>query len=134
MGSTSEGLGGGVQGGGLRVEQLRGTRWRDREGPQGAGAEADCAFYVGETAEAYLRAEALGDEQADAFTDRHPPDLVVEINVSHIDEGKPAWYRRSSVIHKPRMSSRIWRSSAPIVSPYFSLDAVHCQANYVRCI
>ena len=46
---VAEGLGGGVQGGGLRVEQLRGTRWRDREGPQGAGAEADCAFYVGET-------------------------------------------------------------------------------------
>ena len=56
---VAEGLGGGVQGGGLRVEQLRGTRWRDREGPQGTGAEADCAFYVGETAEAYIRAEAL---------------------------------------------------------------------------
>ena len=94
---VAEGLGGGVQGGGLRVEQLRGTRWRDREGPQGAGAEADCAFYVGETAEAYLRAEASGDEQADAFTERHPPDLVVEINVSHTDEGKPAWYRRLGV-------------------------------------
>ena len=91
---VAEGLGGGIQGGGLRVEQLRGTRWRDREGPQGAGAEADCAFYIGETAEDYIRAEALGDDQADAFTERHPPDLVVEINVSHTDEGKPAWYRR----------------------------------------
>ena len=90
---VAEGLGGGV-----RVEQLRGTRWRDREGPQGAGAEAGCAFYVGETAEAYLRAEASGDEQADAFTERHPPDLVVEINVSHTDEGKPAWYRRLGVM------------------------------------
>ena len=48
---VAEGLGGGVQGGGLRVEQLRGTRWRDREEPRGAGAEADCAFYIGETAE-----------------------------------------------------------------------------------
>ena len=55
---VAEGLGGGARGGGLRVEQLRGTRWRDREGPQGAGAEADCAFYVGKTAEAYIRAEA----------------------------------------------------------------------------
>ena len=87
---VAEGLGGGVPGG-LRLEQLRGTRWRDREGPRGAGAEADCAFYVGETAEAYLRAEALGDAQADDFTERHPPDLVVEINVYHTDEGKPAW-------------------------------------------
>ena len=69
----------------------------DREGPEGTGAEADCAFYVDGTAEAYIRAEALGDEQADAFTDRHPPDLVVEINVSHTDEGRPAWYRRLDV-------------------------------------
>ena len=64
---------------------------------RGRKAEADCAFYVGEKAEAYIRAEALGDEQADAFTDHHPPDLVVEINVSHTDEGKPAWYRRLGV-------------------------------------
>lgn len=93
---VAEGLGGGVPGG-LRLEQLRGTRWRDRKGPRGAGAEADCAFYVGETAEAYLRAEALGDAQADDFTEQHPPDLVVEINVYHTDEGKPVWYRRLGV-------------------------------------
>ena len=94
---VAEGLGGGIPGGGLRVEQLRGTRWRDRDAPEGTGAEADCAFYVGQTADAYLRAEALGDEQADAFTEQHPPDLVVEINVSHTDEGKPAWYRQLGV-------------------------------------
>ena len=40
---VAKGLGGGVPGGGRHVEQLRGTRWRDQEGPQGAGA--DCAFY-----------------------------------------------------------------------------------------
>ena len=118
---VAEGLGGGVQGGGLRVEQLRGTRWRDREGPEGAGAEADCAFYVGETAEAYLRVEASGDEQADAFTERHPPDLVVEINVSHTDEGKPAWYRRLGV-------TELWAVAAGKSPDWLEVEFLDLQA------
>ena len=118
---VAEGLGGGVQGGGLRVEQLRGTRWRDREGPRGAGAEADCAFYVGETAEAYIRAEASGDEQADAFTERHPPDLVVEINISHTDEGKPDWYRRLGV-------TELWAVAAGKSPDWLELEFLDLQA------
>ena len=118
---VAEGLGGGVPGGGLRVEQLRGTRWRDREGPQGTGAEADCAFYVGETAENYLRAEASGDAQADAFTERHPPDLVVEINVSHTDEGKPAWYRRLGV-------TELWAVAAGKSPDWLEVEFLHLQA------
>ena len=118
---VAEGLGGGARGGGLRVEQLRGTRWRDREGPQGAGAEADCAFYVGKTAEAYIRAEALGDEQADAFTDQHPPDLVVEINVSHTDEGKPAWYRRLGV-------AELWAVAAGKSPDWLEVEFLDLQA------
>ena len=118
---VAEGLGGGARGGGLRVEQLRGTRWRDREGPQGAGAEADCAFYVGETADAYIRTEALGDEQADAFTDQHPPDLVVEINVSHTDEGKPAWYRRLGV-------TELWAVAAGKSPDWLEVEFLDLQA------
>ena len=118
---VAEGLGGGVPGGGLRVEQLRGTRWRDRAGPQGTGAEADCAFYVGETAENYLRAEASGDAQADAFTERHPPDLVVEINVSHTDEGKPAWYRRLGV-------TELWAVAAGKSPDWLEVEFLHLQA------
>ena len=118
---VAEGLGGGARGGGLRVEQLRGTRWRDREGPQGAGAEADCAFYVGETADAYIRAETLGDEQADAFTDQHPPDLVVEINVSHTDEGKPAWYRRLGV-------AELWAVAAGKSPDWLEVEFLDLQA------
>ena len=103
------------------MEQLRGTRWRDREGPEGTGAEADCAFYVGETAEAYIRAEALGDEQADAFTERHPPDLVVEINVSHTDEGKPAWYRRLGV-------TELWAVAAGKSPDWLEVEFLDLQA------
>ena len=119
---VAEGLGGGVQGGGLRVEQLRGTRWRNREGPQGAGAEADCAFYIGETAEAYIRSEALGDEQADAFTEQHPPDLVVEINVSHTDAGKPAWYRRLAV-------TELWAIAAGKSPDWLEVEFLDLQAS-----
>ena len=118
---VAEGLGGGARGGGLRVEQLRGTRWWDREGPQGAGAEANCAFYVGETAEAYIHAEALGDEQADAFTDQHPPDLVVEINISHTDEGKSAWYRRLSV-------AELWTVAAGKSPDWLEIEFLDLQA------
>ena len=118
---VAEGLGGGVPGGGLRVEQLRGTRWQDREGPEGTGPEADCAFYVGEMAESYLRAEASGDEQADAFTERHPPDLVVEINVSHTDEGKPAWYRRLGV-------TELWAVAAGKSPDWLEVEFLHLQA------
>ena len=118
---VAEGLGAGARGGGRRVEQLRGTRWRDREGPQGAGAEADCAFYVGERAEAYIRAEAAGEQQADAFTERHPPDLVVEINVSHTDEGKPAWYRRLGV-------TELWTVAAGKPADWLEIEFLDLQA------
>ena len=113
----AEGLGGGVQGGGLRVEQLRGTRWRDREGPQGAGAEADCAFYVGETGQKPTsRAEASGDEPADAFTDRHPPDLVVETSPTPTRASRPGigvWVSRSfgrslPASHRTGLRSNSW--------------------------
>ena len=115
---VAEGLGGGVQGGGLRVEQLRGTRWRDREGPRCAGAEADCAFYIGETAEACIR---LGDEQVDAFTERQPPDLIVEINVSHTDEGESAWYRRLCV-------TELWAVSAGKSPDWLEVEFLDLQA------
>lgn len=117
---VAEGLGGGVPVG-LRLEQLRSTRWQDREGPRGAGAEADCAFYVGETAEAYLHAEALGDAQADDFVERHPPDLVVEVNVSHTDEGKPAWYRRLG-------ATELWAVSAGKSPDWLEIEFIDLQA------
>ena len=90
-------------------------------GPQGAGAEAGCAFYVGEKAEAYIRAEASGDEQADAFTERRPPDLLAEINVSHTDEGKPAWYRRLGV-------TELWAVAAGKSPDWLEVEFLDLQA------
>ena len=47
---------------------------------------------MGERARAYLRAEAESEEAAQAFLERHGPDLVVEVEVTHADEGKIARY------------------------------------------
>ena len=67
---------------------LRATRWRGPSDPKNTGAEADCCFYLGETARKYR-------ELGDAYV--HPPDLVVEIGVTHIDGTKQSVYRRLGV-------------------------------------
>ena len=67
---------------------LRQTRLRGRGDPPGTGMEPDCAFYVGEAADSYLDALAVGAAAADAFLERHAPDLVVEVEITHADRGK----------------------------------------------
>jgi len=110
----------------LRAAGCAWSSYAAPDGGAGKGLEAQerrpaCAFYVGETAEAYIRAEALGDEQADAFTERHPPDLVVEINVSHTDEGKPAWYRRLGV-------TELWTVAAGKSPDWLEVEFLDLQA------
>ena len=67
---------------------LRSTRLRPRGDPPGTGMEPDCAFYVGERAERYRLALMEGNAAADAFVDELGPDLVVEVEVTHVDKGK----------------------------------------------
>ena len=67
---------------------LRQTRLRGREDPPGTGMEPDCAFYVGEAADSYIDALAVGAAAADAFLERNAPDLVVEVEITHVDRGK----------------------------------------------
>ena len=67
---------------------LRHTRLRRAEDPPGTGVEADGAFYVGDRASAYRAAFAEGAEAARAFVERTGPDLVVEVEPTHADEGK----------------------------------------------
>ena len=67
---------------------LRQTRLRGKEDPPGTGMEPDCAFYVGEAADSYIDALAVGAAAADAFLERNAPDLVVEVEITHADRGK----------------------------------------------
>ena len=68
------------------------VRLRAAGEPPGAGMEPDCSFYVGERARAYEDAAAESEEAAQAFLERNGPDLVVEVETTHADEGKIARY------------------------------------------
>ena len=70
------------------MKGIRSTRLRGRGEPPGTGMEPDCAFYVGERAKGYLAALAEGDAAADACVERVAPDLVVEVEIAHSDEGR----------------------------------------------
>ena len=72
--------------------KFRSVRLRGEGEPPGTGMEPDCSFYVGERAGAYLRAEAESEEAARVFLERNGPDLVVEVEITHADEGKIGRY------------------------------------------
>ena len=73
---------------GRTSKSLRMTRLRPRGDPPGTGLEPDCSFYVGERAERYRLALKEGEASADAFLEELGPDLVVEVEVTHVDKGK----------------------------------------------
>ena len=85
---------------------LRTTRLRGRRDPPGTGLEADCAFYVGERARAYRAALVAGEAAADDFFERTPPDLVVEVEITHADEGRIARYADLGVRELWRLRGR----------------------------
>lgn len=63
-------------------------------GPPRGAADPDESFFVGEKAEAFLHIqEQQGRETALARTEDVPPDLVIEVEHTHRDEGKRSLYR-----------------------------------------
>ena len=74
------------------VRGLRTSRLREPGAPPGTGMEPDCAFYVGENARAYREALKEGESAADAFFEKTPPDLVVEVEITSAARGKIARY------------------------------------------
>ena len=82
------------------------VRLRGEGDPPGTGPEPDCCFHVGERAEAYLRAEAESEEAAQAFLEQNGPDLVVEVEITHADEGKIARYADLGVREFWRLSGK----------------------------
>ena len=85
---------------------LRDTRLRGPGDPPGTGMEPDCAFYIGERARAYRAALVDGEAAADEFFERTPPDLVVEVEVTHADEGKIERYGNLGVRELWRVHGR----------------------------
>ena len=76
---------------------IRSTRLRGLGEPPGTGMEPDCAFYLGERARALRAAIVEGKAAAEAFIERTAPDLVVEVEVTHADEGKAERYAEIGV-------------------------------------
>ena len=79
------------------AKKLRSLRLRGRGEPPGTGMEPDCAFYVGERARGYYAARGKGDAAVIAFVERVAPDLVVEVEITHADEGKAGRYAEIGV-------------------------------------
>ena len=85
---------------------IRSTRLRGRGEPPGTGMEPDCAFYVGERARGYYATLAESDAAADAFVEGTAPDLVVEVEITHADEGKAERYGEMGVRELWRLHGR----------------------------
>ena len=85
---------------------LLSTRLRGRGDPPGTGMEPDCAFYVGERARGYYAARGDGQAAVEAFVDRTAPDLVVEAEITHADEGKIERYGELGVRELWRLHGR----------------------------
>ena len=85
---------------------LRSARLRGRGEPPGTGMEPDCEFYVGERARGYLAALAEGEAEADAYFEHIAPDLVVEVEITHADEGKAERYGQMGVRELWRLHGR----------------------------
>ncbi len=80
--------------------------------PPDTGMEPDCAFYVGERADAYSAALREG-EAAAAFLEYTAPDLVVEVEVTNADRGKAERYADMGVrelrqLHGRGLPQNLW--------------------------
>ena len=85
---------------------LRSTRLRGLGEPPGTGMEPDCAFYVGDRAREYFAALGEGDDAEAAHVERTAPDLVVEVEITHADEGKAERYGEMGVRELWRLHGR----------------------------
>ena len=74
---------------GIPVQDKRDARWRRPQDPKNTGLEADASFYVGENAVQWYAALDSGEDAAEEFAAKTPPDLVVEFEVTHLDGDKP---------------------------------------------
>ena len=91
---------------GLRVRAMRDTPWKRPDDPKNTGVESDASFYVGANAGGWLAALDEGDAAAEAFEAAMPPDLVVEVEVTHFDGDKPGRYAALGVPEMWRVDRR----------------------------
>ena len=103
------------------VKKLRSPRMRGPGEPPGTGMEPDCAFYIGERARGYHAAVLEGDEAALDYFERTAPDLVIETELTNVDEGKAARYGDLGV-------RELWRLHGRRNSLQFRIDFLALRA------
>ncbi len=97
---------------GIKMAQLGATRWRRENDPKHTGNEADCSFYFGQKAIECMQAYDRSEEEGDAYTHKTPPDLVVEVGLTHESKEKYLSYRDQGAAEfwqvnaRPRKSGR----------------------------
>ena len=104
---------------GIKMEQLRATRWRRESDPKNTGNEADCSFYFGRKALGYVEACARSEDEGDAYTLRVPPDLVVEVGLTHVSKEKYLSYRDKGVVEFWQLNTRPREQGRSVVTATF---------------
>ena len=102
------------------LKRLGSARLRAPHEPPGTGMEPDCGFYVDERAEAYRAAVVEGQAAADAFFERTPLDLVVEVEITHADAGKIERYGDIGVRELWRLHGR--KGTRDLRAEFFALQ------------
>ena len=100
-------------------KRLGSARLRAPHDPPGTGMEPDCAFYLDERARACRAALVEGEAAAEAFFERTPPDLVVEVEITHADAGKIERYRDIGVRELWRLHGR--KGTGDLRAEFFAL-------------
>ena len=103
------------------IRKLRSPRLKGEGDPPGTGMEPDCAFYVGDTALAFRDAIEEGPAASEAFLERTPPDLVIEVEITHADRGKIDRYGALGVREFWRLHGRRDEPAA-LRGDFFALD------------
>ncbi|MDE2674070.1 MAG: Uma2 family endonuclease [Paracoccaceae bacterium] len=106
----------------LHVQDMRDLRWKGPDGPEKVWLEADAAFYIGKNAETWISLFRKGGQEAvEAFEAKTPPDLVVEVEVTHFDRKKPQLYSEIGV-------RELWRVNARKANERVQVEILDLQA------
>jgi len=106
----------------LHVQDMRDLRWKGPYGPDRVWLEANAAFYVGKNAETWYAIFRKGGQKAvEKFEARTPPDLVIEVEVTHFDRKKPQLYAELGAREMWRINAR--KESEPIQVEMLDLQA-----------
>ncbi len=104
----------------IMVKGKRGTRWKVPGDPKNIRLEPDAAFYVGKKAMDWYAIRKEGRPAVLDYEARTPPDLVIEVEVTHLDKDKPQRYAKLGV-------REMWRVTGEKESDRFSVEILDLQ-------